>query len=67
MPRSHRASSRVHNRYARCAADPPKLKDEEQKIDEHLRQGSPEVSRTQELAGRFVGIIRERNVNELRG
>ncbi len=45
---------------------PEKLKDEEQKIIEHLCQLSPEVSKAQELARGFIGIVRERRVDELR-
>lgn len=45
---------------------PEKLKDEEQKMVELLCQLSPEIKQAQELALKFVGIIKGRRVDELR-
>jgi transposase len=45
---------------------PERLKEEEQKVVELLCQLSPEVKQAQELALKFVSIIRERRVDELR-
>jgi transposase len=45
---------------------PEKLKGEERKIVELLRQFSPEVARAQELALNFVELVRERRPDELR-
>jgi transposase len=46
---------------------PEKLKGEQQKIVEDLRQFFPDVSGAQELARGFFRIVRERKANELRG
>jgi transposase len=45
---------------------PEKLKGEQQKIVEDLRQFFPDVSGAQELARGFFRIVRERKANELR-
>jgi transposase len=45
---------------------PEKLKGEQQKIVEDLRQFFPEVRGAQELASGFFRIVRERKANELR-
>ena len=46
---------------------PEKLKDDEQKIVELLKRLSPEVASAQILARRFVEMVKERRVDELRG
>jgi transposase len=46
---------------------PKELTDEETKVVELLRRLSPEVGRAQELALSFVGLIKERRVDDLRG
>jgi transposase len=45
---------------------PEKLKDEEHKMVELLCRLSPEIAHAQELALNFLGIVRERRVDELR-
>jgi transposase len=45
---------------------PEKLKDEEQKVVELLCRLSPEIKRAQELSLDFMGLVRERRVDELR-
>jgi transposase len=45
---------------------PEKLKDGEQRIVELLHRLSPDVAKAQELAGRFVKMIRERQADALR-
>jgi transposase len=46
---------------------PGELKDEQKKTAELLCRLSPEVARAQELALSFVGLIKERRVDDLRG
>jgi transposase len=46
---------------------PDELTDEEKPVVELLRRLSPEVGRAQELALSFVGLIKERRVDDLRG
>ena len=43
------------------------LEDEEQRVIELLCRLSPEIARAQELALSFVGLIKERRVDDLRG
>jgi transposase len=43
------------------------LTDEERPVAELLRRLSPEVARAQELTVSFVGVVKERRVDELRG
>jgi transposase len=46
---------------------PDELTDEEKPVVELLRRLSPEVARAQELALSFVGLVKERQVDNLRG
>jgi len=46
---------------------PEKLKDDEQNVIELLQRLSPDVARAQNLAGDFVKIVKERQVDGLRG
>jgi transposase len=46
---------------------PDELTDEEKPIVELLHRLSPEVARAQELALSFVGLVKERRADDLRG
>lgn len=69
--RRRRASSRLTVPSAREAAwmllRGDELTDEEQPVVEMLRRLSPEVARAQELALSFVGLVKERDADELCG
>jgi transposase len=69
--RRRKASPRLTVPSAREAAwmllRPDELTDEEKPVVELLRQLSPEVGRAQELALSFVGHVKERRADELRG
>ena len=68
--RRRKASPRLTVPSARAAAwmllRPDELTDEEKPVVELLRRLSPEVSRAQELALDFVGVVKERRGDELR-
>jgi transposase len=63
MPRLRLPSAR---QAAWLLFQPAKLTDEEQKMVELLCRLLPEVARAQELALRFIGLIKERRAGELR-
>jgi len=69
--RRRKASPRLAVPSARDAAwmllRPDELTDEEKPVVELLRRLSPEVGRAQELALNFVGLVKERRADELRG
>ena len=69
--RRHKASPRLPLPSAREAAwmllQPDDLPDEEKPMVELLRRLSPEVGRARELALSFVGVVKERRVDDLRG
>lgn len=46
---------------------PDELRDEEKPVVELLRRLSPEVGRAQELALSFIGVVKERRADGLRG
>jgi transposase len=69
--RRRKASPRLPLPSAREAAwlllRPDELTDEEKQTAELLRRLSPEVGRAQELALSFIGLVKERRVDDLRG
>jgi transposase len=69
--RQRKSSLRLRLPSAREAAwmllRPDELADEEKPVVELLRRLSPEVARAQELALSFVGLVKERRIDNLRG
>jgi transposase len=69
--RRRKASPRLRLPSAREATwtlmRPDELTDEEKPVAELLRKLSPEVGRAQELALNFIGLVKERRADDLRG